>query len=143
MIGPDRGSHIEENGDPVTDQPVLRIVDVDVVRAGREILAGIDLTVRAGEHWALLGANGAGKSTLLGLCGAVSHPTRGHVEVLGCRLGRVDMRQLRGWIGHVDPRQPLDERLTAEQAVLTGPPAATAGCPAGSRTSTSCAGPTS
>ena len=104
----------------MTDQPVLRIVDVDVVRAGREILAGIELTVRAGEHWALLGANGAGKSTLLGLCGAVSHPTRGHVEVLGYRLGRVDMRQLRGWIGHVDPRQPLDQRLTVEQAVLTG-----------------------
>jgi iron complex transport system ATP-binding protein len=42
------------------------------------------------------------------------------VEVLGHRLGRVDMRELRGWIGHVDPRQPLDDRLRVEQAVLTG-----------------------
>jgi iron complex transport system ATP-binding protein len=100
--------------------PVLRVTGVDFVRERRAILSGIDLTVRAGEHWALLGANGAGKSTLLSLCGAVAHPTRGTVEVLGYRLGRVDMRELRGWIGHVDPRQPLDVRLTVEQAVLTG-----------------------
>jgi iron complex transport system ATP-binding protein len=100
--------------------PVLNITGVDVVRDGREILSGVELTVHAGEHWALLGANGAGKSTLLALCGAVKHPTRGRVEVLGYRLGRVDMRELRGWIGHVDPRQPLDSRLRVEQAVLTG-----------------------
>jgi iron complex transport system ATP-binding protein len=100
--------------------PVLDIRDVDLVRSKRAILAGINLTVRAGEHWALLGLNGAGKSTLLSLCGAIAHPTRGTVQVLGYRLGRVDMRELRGWIGHVDPRQPLDQRLTVEQAVLTG-----------------------
>jgi iron complex transport system ATP-binding protein len=100
--------------------PLLDIVDVDFVRDGREILAGIRLTVHAGQHWALLGSNGAGKSTLLSLCGAIAHPTQGRVEVLGFRLGRVDMRELRGWIGHVDPRQPLDPRLTVEQAVLTG-----------------------
>lgn len=100
--------------------PVLNVAGVDWVREGREILAGIDLTVHAGEHWALLGSNGAGKSTLLSLCGAVRHPTRGSVEVLGYRLGRVDMRELRGWIGHVDPRQPLDDRMSVEQAVLTG-----------------------
>jgi iron complex transport system ATP-binding protein len=100
--------------------PLLSVTGVDFVRDGREILAGIELHVRAGEHWALLGANGAGKSTLLSLCGAVKHPTRGRVEVLGYQLGRVDMRELRGWIGHVDPRQPLDGRLTVEQAVLTG-----------------------
>jgi iron complex transport system ATP-binding protein len=100
--------------------PVLSVAGVDFVRDGRAILSCVELSVRAGEHWALLGANGAGKSTLLSLCGAVTHPTRGTVEVLGYRLGRVDMRELRGWIGHVDPRQPLDERLTVEQAVLTG-----------------------
>lgn len=104
----------------MTSPPVLKIVDVDFVREGRSILDGIGLTVAAGEHWALLGSNGAGKSTLLSMCGAIAHPTRGTVEVLGYRLGRVDMRQLRGWIGHVDPRQPLDVRLTVEQAVLTG-----------------------
>lgn len=101
-------------------QVVLRAEDVHVVRDGRPILAEVSLTVRAGEHWALLGANGAGKSTLLGLLGALVHPTRGRVEVLGHRLGRVDVRELRAHVGHVDPRHPLTSPLRVRDVVLTG-----------------------
>ncbi|GAA2807382.1 ABC transporter ATP-binding protein [Saccharopolyspora taberi] len=99
---------------------VLRATDVDVVREGNHLLRSISLTVRRGEHWALLGANGAGKSTLLGLLGAVSHPTRGVVEVLGRTLGRVDMRELRSHVGHVNPRHPLQSPLRVRDVVLTG-----------------------
>ncbi|WDV54697.1 ATP-binding cassette domain-containing protein [Streptomyces coeruleorubidus] len=99
---------------------VLRAEDVHVVRDGRPILAEVSLTVRAGEHWALLGANGAGKSTLLGLLGALVHPPRGCVEVLGHRLGRVDVRELRAHVGHVDPRHPLTSPLRVRDVVLTG-----------------------
>ncbi|CAL9534207.1 putative ABC transporter ATP-binding protein YlmA [Streptomyces sp. enrichment culture] len=100
--------------------PVLRAEDVHVVRDGRPILREVSLTVAAGEHWALLGANGAGKSTLLGLLGARTHPTRGTVEVLGRRLGRVDLRELRAYVGHVDPRHPLTSPLRVRDVVLTG-----------------------
>lgn len=82
---------------------VLSLRGVDLVRDGRAILDGVDLTVRAGEHWALLGPNGAGKSTILGICGARRHPTRGTVHVLGERLGRVDTQTLHRRIGHVTP----------------------------------------
>ncbi|MFB7933651.1 ABC transporter ATP-binding protein [Streptomyces sp. NPDC056039] len=99
---------------------VLRAEDVAVVRDGRPILQEVSLTVRAGEHWALLGANGAGKSTLLRLLGALVHPTRGAVEVLGHRLGRVDLRELRAHVGHVDPRHPLGSPLRVRDVVLTG-----------------------
>ncbi|MEU5044907.1 ABC transporter ATP-binding protein [Streptomyces griseorubiginosus] len=99
---------------------VLRAEEVRVVRDGRPILQEISLTVRAGEHWALLGANGAGKSTLLGLLGARVHPTGGRVEVLGRRLGRVDLRELRAEVGHVDPRHPLTAPLRVRDVVLTG-----------------------
>ena len=99
---------------------VLRAEDVHVVRDGKPILQEVSLTVRAGEHWALLGANGAGKSTLLSLLGALVHPTRGTVEVLGRRLGRVDLRELRAHVGHVDPRHPLTAPLRVRDVVLTG-----------------------
>ncbi|MFF3503141.1 ABC transporter ATP-binding protein [Streptomyces sp. NPDC003247] len=99
---------------------VLRARDVHLVRDGRPLLQDVSLTVRAGEHWALLGANGAGKSTLLGLLGARTHPTRGTVDVLGRRLGRVDVRELRAYVGHVDPRHPLTEPLRVRDVVLTG-----------------------
>ncbi|MEU1085507.1 ATP-binding cassette domain-containing protein [Streptomyces sp. NPDC005892] len=91
-----------------------------MVRDGRAILDTVSLTVRQGEHWALLGANGAGKSTLLGLLGAVTHPSRGTVRVLGRTLGRVDLRELRTLLGHVNPRHPLQSSLTVRQVTLTG-----------------------
>ncbi len=92
----------------------VRADRVDGVRDGNVLLDSVSLTVRSGEHWALLGANGAGKSTLLALLGAVSHPTRGTVEVLGRALG--GLRELRAHLGQVDPRRPLRVR----DVVLTG-----------------------
>ncbi|OZC61053.1 ABC transporter ATP-binding protein [Rhodococcus sp. 06-470-2] len=93
---------------------------VDFVRGGRYLLSDATIRVEEGEHWVLLGANGAGKSTLLSLLGAVVHPTHGSVHVLGHRLGRVDMRELRTRIGHVDPRLTVEAPLTLFQVVLTG-----------------------
>lgn len=101
-------------------EPVLALRAVTFQREGERILHGIDLTVRAGEHWALLGPNGAGKSTILGFCAARTHPTSGVVEVLGRRLGRVDVQELRRDIGHVNPRHPLRSPLTVLEVVLTG-----------------------
>ncbi|GGM48455.1 ABC transporter ATP-binding protein [Dactylosporangium sucinum] len=99
---------------------VLSLAGVSLRRDGRTLLRDVDWTVRESERWALLGANGAGKSTLLGLAGAVTHPTTGTVEVLGRRLGRVDLRELRRDIGHVNPRHPLRSPLTVTEVVLTG-----------------------
>lgn len=104
----------------MTDREILRLEAVDFVRETRHILTDVNLTVRAGERWALIGPNGAGKSTILSLCGAVNHPTRGSVHVLGRKLGRVDIRELRESIGHVNPRHPLRSPLNVRQVILTG-----------------------
>jgi iron complex transport system ATP-binding protein len=85
------------------------------------ILHGVDLTVRAGEHWALLGRNGCGKTTLLSFAGAREFPTSGTVDVLGHRLGQVDIfSELWPRIGAVAGRHTPSGRLTAGQVVLTG-----------------------
>lgn len=109
-----------EGGPDSPDVPVIRADAVSLVRDGSVLLDAVSLTVCPGEHWALLGANGAGKSTLLGLLGAVTHPTRGSVEVLGRTLGRVDLRELRTLLGHVNPRHPLRSPLSVFEVVLTG-----------------------
>jgi iron complex transport system ATP-binding protein len=103
----------------VTDT-VLRLDHVFVVRHPAVLLEDVSLEVRAGEHWALLGPNGAGKSTLLGLAGALTHPSRGTVDVLGRHIGHVELQALRREIGHVDPRHPVRGPLTVEEVVLTG-----------------------
>jgi iron complex transport system ATP-binding protein len=99
---------------------LIQTRDLRVTRSGRDLLSDIDLTVREGEHWALLGANGAGKSTLLAVLGATSHPSGGTVDILGRRLGRTDVRELREHIGHVDPRHRMLSPLTVLETVLTG-----------------------
>ncbi|MFC4867896.1 ABC transporter ATP-binding protein [Streptomonospora arabica] len=100
--------------------PVLAADGVDVARSGKKLLDHVSVVVRPGEHWALLGPNGAGKSTLLSLLSAEQHPTRGTVEVLGRRLGRTDVRELRRHIGHVNPRHDLRSALSGRDIVLTG-----------------------
>jgi iron complex transport system ATP-binding protein len=99
----------------------LELRGVDVWFApGPHVLHDVNLVARAGEHWAVLGPNGAGKSTLLALAGAMRHPSRGEVTVLGERLGRVDLRQLRERIGSVDVRLRMPSELTVADYVLTG-----------------------
>lgn len=101
-------------------ETVLELEKVTFRRENRDLIRGVSLSVRAGEHWALLGANGAGKSTLMGLCGAITHPSSGTVRVLGERLGRVELQALRRSIGHVNPRHNILSPLTIRQVVLTG-----------------------
>src|SRR3954470_18951832 len=100
---------------------VLSLRGADVwFPTGPHVLHALDLTVRAGEHWALLGPNGAGKSTLLALAGAQRHPSRGEVDVLGHRIGTVDLRALRERIGTVDVRLRMPAQLHVREYVLTG-----------------------
>ncbi len=106
-----------------TAVPVLEFVAATVdLPGGRRILGPVSLSVQAGEHWALLGPNGSGKTTLLSLAGAERHPSSGSVDVLGCRLGHVDLRELRARIGTVGHRvaDRLPPAATGLEIVLTG-----------------------
>jgi iron complex transport system ATP-binding protein len=72
---------------------------VDVVRGEAHLLRGVDWRVESDQRWVILGPNGAGKTTLLQLAGALMHPTRGTVTLLGETLGAVDVFELRPRIG--------------------------------------------
>ena len=86
------------------------------------ILTDVSWDVGAGEQWAVLGPNGAGKSTLLDIAAGMRHPSGGTVDILGERVGRVDLRDLRERIGHVDVKteEAFSPRRTALEVVLTG-----------------------
>lgn len=82
------------------DGRVLDLSGVTVRRGDAELLSGVDWTVLEGERWVILGPNGAGKTTLLNVVYSQTHPTKGEVEILGERLGRVDVFELRPLIGY-------------------------------------------
>jgi ATP-binding cassette subfamily B protein len=67
------------------DRPGHRIVLEDVrfryPGGTADVLAGVDLELRAGESTALVGVNGAGKSTLVSLLGRLRDPTGGRILV--------------------------------------------------------------
>jgi iron complex transport system ATP-binding protein len=88
---------------------------------GATILEHVDWTVRAADRWVVIGANGSGKTSLLRLAGAQSRPTAGTVDVLGRRLGRTDLRELRRHIGVASAAvsDQLRPGLTAHETVVT------------------------
>ena len=100
----------------------ISVSEVSVVRDGTAILDAISWEVGAGERWVLLGPNGSGKTTLLKVVGSALWPTRGVVEILGERLGQVDMRQLRTRIAVVSASisRTLRPAISALEVVLTG-----------------------
>ncbi len=76
----------------------------------REVLAGVDVTVRAGEVLALVGPNGAGKSTLLGALAADLPAARGVVRIFG--------RPATGWTA---PELALRRAVLPQSATLSFP----------------------
>ncbi len=102
--------------------PAVRLAGVSVVRDGNVLLDRCDLEVGPGERWAVLGPNGSGKTTLLRVAGAALWPTSGTVDVLGHRLGTVDLRALRERIGLVSASvsRAIRPTLGALDVVLTG-----------------------
>jgi manganese/iron transport system ATP-binding protein len=85
--------------------------------AGREVLTGVDLTVRAGQIVGLIGPNGAGKTTLLRVILGLVDRHAGTVTVAGEPGERA-----RGSIGYVPQRHEFawDFPITVEHAVRTG-----------------------
>ena len=78
---------------------VLRLDDVSLHRGTTQILAHMSWSVEEGEHWVLLGPNGAGKTTVSRIVAARLFPSSGTVDVLGERMGRVDISELHPRIG--------------------------------------------
>ncbi|WP_406286774.1 ABC transporter ATP-binding protein [Embleya sp. NBC_00896] len=68
---------------------------------GRQVLHGIDLTIRPGERIAVVGPSGAGKSTLGRLLAGVNGPTEGDVEIGGVPLVGLPLDDLRGRVALV------------------------------------------
>jgi iron complex transport system ATP-binding protein len=106
---------------------VIDVSGTSVVRDGKYLVRDIDWRVELDERWVVLGPNGAGKTTLLSIAAARLHPTAGDVRLLGERLGRVDVNELRTRIGlstvALHDRIPGEERVrdvvvTASYAVV-------------------------
>ncbi|WP_281372002.1 phosphonate ABC transporter ATP-binding protein [Modestobacter versicolor] len=86
-------------------------------------MAGVDLTVDAGERVAVVGPSGAGKSTLLALANGSVTPTAGSVQVFGVPAGQLHgraLRRLRARVGTVHQHLELVDQLRVVHNVNAG-----------------------
>jgi macrolide transport system ATP-binding/permease protein len=106
-------------------EPILELTGVwrRFPTGGQEIavLKGIDLTVRAGEMVAIVGASGSGKSTLMNILGCLDRPSEGSYRVFGAETGTLSGDELarlrREYFGFIFQRYHLMTHLNALQNV--------------------------
>ncbi|MEU5101761.1 ABC transporter ATP-binding protein [Streptomyces sp. NPDC021354] len=88
---------------------------------GDEALAGIDLTIPAGQTVAFVGETGAGKSTLVKLVARFYDPSAGAVRVDGTDVRELDLTAYRNRLGVV-PQEPYLFPGTVRDAIAYGRP---------------------
>ena len=111
---------VSEVTEPAPDEPVVRTVDLTKVYTGflgmnRVVaLKGLDLEVRRGEIFGLLGPNGSGKTTTMKLLLGLIFPTDGEAWVLGRRPGDINTNQ---HIGFLPEESYLYQFLNADETL--------------------------
>ena len=68
---------------PVSDQPVLKLLNVESAYGPIKAIRGVSLQVRRSEIATVLGSNGAGKSTILKTISGIIDPRKGSIEFKG------------------------------------------------------------
>lgn len=68
---------------PVSDQAVLKLLNVESAYGPIKAIRGVSLQVRRGEIATVLGSNGAGKTTILKTISGIIDPRKGSIEFKG------------------------------------------------------------
>ncbi|SHF39612.1 zinc transport system ATP-binding protein [Lampropedia hyalina DSM 16112] len=77
---------------------LLSLHNAGVLREGRWLVRGVDLSVRRGEIVTLIGPNGSGKSSSAKMAVGVLHPSEGTVQRMpGLRVGYVPQKLAVDW----------------------------------------------
>ena len=68
---------------PITDNAVLKLLNVESAYGPIKAIRGVSLQVRRGEIATVLGSNGAGKTTILKTISGIIDPRKGSIEFKG------------------------------------------------------------
>ena len=106
---------------PVSDQPVLRLLNVESAYGPIKAIRGVSLKVRRGEIVTVLGSNGAGKSTILKTISGIIDPNRGSISYKGENITAMDPSLIvRKGISHVPEGREVFPLLSVRDNLLMG-----------------------
>jgi iron complex transport system ATP-binding protein len=80
---------------------LVKLLNVCATIERKQVLTNVNLEIKRGENWAIVGPNGSGKTTLLKIINGYMRPSQGSVEILEQKHGEADLRELRKEIGFV------------------------------------------
>ncbi len=98
----------------------VELENISAGYGGKQVLAGVSLTVQSGEIVSLVGANGSGKSTLLKTIGRLLRPQSGCVYLDGKALCRMDSTALAREMAILPQNHHSPEAMTVEELVALG-----------------------
>jgi branched-chain amino acid transport system ATP-binding protein len=75
---------------PISDLPVLKLLNVESAYGPIKAIRGVSLQVRRGEIATVLGSNGAGKTTILKTISGILDPRKGSIEFKGSDITAKD-----------------------------------------------------
>ncbi|MEK1895609.1 MAG: ATP-binding cassette domain-containing protein [Rhizobium sp.] len=100
--------------------PFLTMSQIAFQAEGRSILSGIDLTLKSGRVYGLVGQNGSGKSTLLKIMARQIAPTSGAVDLKGEALARWGGRTFARQVAYMPQFTPATDSMTVRELVALG-----------------------
>ncbi|MDT5179135.1 MAG: iron complex transport system ATP-binding protein [Mycobacterium sp.] len=101
--------------DGVDQDLLIDFAKVTLRRGGKTLVGPVTWAVELDERWVVIGPNGAGKTSLLRIAAAMEHPSTGTAYVLGERLGKTDMSELRARVGLSS--SALSQRIPDDEVV--------------------------
>ena len=106
---------------PISDQPVLKLLNVESAYGPIKAIRGVSLQVRRGEIATVLGSNGAGKTTILKTISGIIDPRKGSVEFKGQDITARDPAYIvQEGLSHVPEGREVFPLLSVRDNLLMG-----------------------
>jgi len=106
---------------PISDQPVLKLLNVESAYGPIKAIRGVSLQVRRSEIATVLGSNGAGKTTILKTISGIIDPRKGSIEFKGLDITAQDPAFIvQQGLSHVPEGREVFPLLSVHDNLLMG-----------------------